>query len=429
MKRLLALLLLLALISKAAALQIVLVRVEGEINEGAYIALSHAENVAYSTSSVLLVELDTPGGLLSSTKKIVQLFLNSRVPVIVYVPKGAMCASAGSIILLSADVAAMANGTAIGAATPVSVGGAADEKVKNYLASYVRDIAREKGRNPDIAEKFVTEALSLTAEEAFEEGVIDVLADSMNELLAKIDGRTIRGVKLDFSSHSVIQIDEPLQAKLYRMISNPQLAVILLLLGIYLLIFGLTSPGVLPETVGAICLLLALAGIGVLNIDLLGVALLLLGLLLLIAELMTPTYGVLGAASVICVVLGLLLMVREPLMPQSFYDSFTKLVLGVGIGFAAVMTFALVKIAESRRKRSVVGEVVGERGEVIDFSNGRGFAKVRGEIWQIESEDTLQKGDEVLVVAREGLKLKVRRVERRGGAEERDAEVAGENKE
>ncbi len=429
MKRLLALLLLLALISKAAALQIVLVRVEGEINEGTYITLSHAENVAYSTSSVLLVELDTPGGLLSSTKKIVQLFLNSRVPVIVYVPKGAMCASAGSIILLSADVAAMANGTAIGAATPVGVGGAADEKVKNYLASYVRDIAREKGRNPDIAERFVTEALSLTAEEALEEGVIDVLADSMKELLAKIDGRTIRGVKLDFSSYSVIQTDEPLQAKLYGMISNPQLAVILLLLGIYLLIFGLTSPGVLPETAGAICLLLALAGIGVLNVDLLGVALLLLGLLLLIAELMTPTYGVLGAASVICVVLGLLLIVREPLMPQSFYDSFTKLVLGVGTGFAAVMTFALVKIAESRRKRSVVGEVVGERGEVIDFSNGRGFAKVRGEIWQIESEDALQKGDEVLVVAREGLRLRVRRVERRGGAEERDAEVAGENKE
>ncbi len=407
--------------ASASATKIAYVKIDGEITEGTYITLSHAENVALREGcSAILVELNTPGGVLSSTQKIVQMFMNSRVPVIVYIPKGAMCASAGSIILLSAHIAAMANGTAVGAATPVLVGfgeARVENKTVNYIAGYVKDIARARDRNPDVAEKFVTEALTLTAKEALEKGVIDVIADSKEELLRKLDGREVmingRNVTLDFKNYSFVTVNKPIQASIYDVVSNPQLAAILLLLGIYLLIFGLTSPGILPETIGAICLLLALAGLGVIGINYLGVLLILFGIAFLVAELVTPTYGVLGAASVICMVLGLLFLFQEPLMPQSFYETFPKFIAGIGLGLAAIMTFAVVKVAQTRRKKSEVGEVVGIEGEVVEFSDGKGFAKVRGELWKIESSDDLKRGDKVVVVGRDGLTLRVVKRERR----------------
>lgn len=420
MRILLFALILLILISDIAyASKIVEVEIEGEINEGTYITISHAFDLASKSGcDAILVVLNTPGGLFTATQKIVSKILNSEIPVIVYVPKGSLSASAGSIILISANVAGVANGTAIGAATPIMPGYVsqkAENKTVNYIAGYVKDIARARGRNPDVVEKFVTEGLTLTADKAYELGIVDVLADSKEELFQKLDGRVVgvdkRTVVLDFSSYEIIKADKPIQAKVYEYISNPQLAAILLLLGIYLLIFGLTSPGVLPETLGAICLVLALAGIGVIELNYLGLILLVLGVIFLIAELLTPTYGVLGTASVICVVLGLLMLFKEPLMPQSFYDTFPKLVAGVGLGMAAVMTFIITRVAKLRRKRSMVGEVVGFEGEVIEFDaeKGRGFAKIRGEIWSIESDEVLDKGDKIVVVERDGLKLKVKK--------------------
>ncbi len=428
---LLSLLLLITTSASAAELKIARIDVRGEINEGTYLTIQHAYDVAVREKcDVLFVVLDTPGGVLSSTKKIVQLFLNSDIPIVVYVPKGAMCASAGSIILISSHIAIMANGTAVGAATPVMVGVTprVENKTVNYLAGYVYDIARSRGRDAEIAKKFVTQALTLTAKEAVEKGIVDYLADSESDAIRKLNGSVVdlngREIKIEFDSYRIIQVNQPLQAGIYNLISSPQLAAILLLLGIYLLIFGLTSPGILPETIGAICLVLALAGLGVIGINYLGALLIVLGIIFLIAELSTPTYGVLGAASVVCMVIGLLMLFREPLMPESFYDAFPKFVLGVGVGFGGIMTFMLVKVAQIRRKKSSVGEVVGEIGEVLEFSNGRGFARVRGEIWSIESDDELKRGDKVEVLERRGLKLKVRKVERGGGASEGDDEVA-----
>ena len=431
---LLSLILLLSL-SSAAELKVAKIEVRGEINEGTYLTLQHAYDFALrERCDVLFVVLDTPGGLLSSTQKIVKMFLNSEVPVVVYVPSGAMCASAGSIILLSSHIAIMADGTAVGAATPVSVGfGSAEveNKTVNYIAGYVKDIARERGRNEEVAEKFVTQALTLTAKEAFEQGIVDFIANSESEAIkglkgrsAEVDGKT---VTFEFDTYRINEVKKPLQASIYEIISSPQLAAILLLLGIYLLIFGLTSPGIVPETVGAICLILALAGLGVIGINLLGLLLIVLGVIFLIAELLTPTYGVLGAASVISVVLGLLILFNEPLMPESFYEAFPKFIAGIGVGMGGIMTFMIVKIAQIRKKKSSVGEVVGERGEILEFSNGRGFARVRGEIWKVVSDEELRKGDEVEVVERDGLTLKVRKVETGRGAERGDSEVAKEN--
>ncbi len=405
---------------QASELKIARVEVRGEINEGTYITLQHAYDFALRKNcDALLVVLDTPGGVLSSTQKIVLLFMNSEIPVVIYVPKGAMCASAGSIILLSAHVAVMANGTAVGAATPVTIGfgsGKVENKTVNYLAGYVSDIARSRGRNAEVAKKFVTQALTLTAEEALNQNVIDFIADSEHEMIEKLNGISVnvngRKVKFSFDSYRILEVNKPLQASIYEIISSPQLAAILLLLGIYLLIFGLTSPGIIPETVGAICLILALAGLGVIGINYIGALLIMLGIVFLIAELATPTYGVLGAASVISIVLGLLILFNEPLMPESFYNAFPKFIVGVGLGLGGILTFAVIKVAQIRKKKSPVGEVVGEKGEVIEFADGKGFVRVRGEIWSIESEEKLEKGDIVEVLERDGLRLKVRKVER-----------------
>lgn len=440
MKRMvLALILFLVTLSTVQASEIKIAKVEivGEINEGTYLTLQHAYDVAMKEKcDVLFIVLDTPGGVLSSTQRIVQLFLNSNIPVIVYVPKGAMCASAGSIILLSTHIAIMANGTAVGAATPVIIAPsspAIENKTVNYLASYVYDVARSRGRNAEVAEKFVTQALTLTAREAQEKGIINYLADSESEAIRKLNGTVVdvngRKIAIEFNSYQIIDTGRPIQASIYNVISSPQLAAILLILGIYLLIFGLTSPGILPETIGAICLVLALAGLGVIGINYLGALLIVLGIIFLIAELSTPTYGVLGAASIVCMVLGLMILFKEPLMPESFYDAFPKFAIGVGVGFGGIMTFMLVKVAQIRRKKTSVGEVVGEVGTVLEFSDGKGFARVRGEIWKIESDDKLEKGDEVEVLERRGLKLKVKKVERGGGTPERDKKVAGENRE
>lgn len=424
----LTLLLLLAL-SAAEAAEIVVVKIKGEITEGTFIEITNAYEVAKKEGAgVLLVEIDTPGGLFSSTQKIVEIFLRSEIPVVVYVEKGSICASAGTVILLSAHIIALANGTAIGAATPVGIAPGAENKTINYIATYVKDIANARGRNAEIAEKFVTEALSLTAREAYEFGIADILADSREELMKQLHGKKVvidgREVTIDTIGHRIIEVEKPRQAELYAFISNPAVAIILLMLGIYLLIFGLTSPGMLAEVLGVILLLLAFAGLGFISIDYLGILLLILGTIFLIAELLTPTYGVLTAASVISVVLGLLILVKEPLMPLEFYDYFLKFAIGIAAGIAIVMTFMISKIIKVRRKKSAMGEVVGLRGEVLEFRNGRGFAKVRGEIWSIESNEQLTKGDKIVVLTRDGLLLKVKKFESRNGTEGRDEKVA-----
>ena len=207
-------------------------------------------------------------------------------------------------------------------------------------------------------------------------------------------------------------VEKPIQAKIFDIISNPQIATILFLIGLYGLIFGFTSPGILPETVGVICLVLALFGFGAIGINAFGVVLLILGVIFLIAELLTPTYGVLGSASIVCITLGALMLVNEPLMPQGFYESFRTFIIGVGIGLGVLMTFILIKVVQLRRRRKRVGgeALINEKGTVVEFKNGEGMGKVRGELWRIESQDDLKKGDKFEVVGRDGLVLKVKKI-------------------
>ena len=356
--------------------------------------------------------------MLSATKEIVSDILNSDIPVITYVyPSGAFSASAGSFILIAGNIAAMANGTSVGAATPYVSGfpPKIENKTVNYIASYAKSIAEMRGRPADVIEKFVTEGLSLSAEEAYKKGVIDVLADSPNELFEKINGWTVnvkgRKIKLDFGTVEIVNVKKPLKSRIYEILSNPMVAFVLLILGIYCLIFGLMTPGFGMEVFGTICLILALFGLGAISINAFAVILILLGILLLVLELLTPTLGILGIASVICMTLGCIMLFREPLMPKEFYRYFLMFVGGISLGIATIMTFVIIKVAQLKRiKKKVGGEaMIGEVGEVMEFKEGKGLVKVRGEIWRCVSEDDLKKGDEVVVVGREGLTLFVKK--------------------
>ena len=393
---------------------IVKVNIEGEINEGTVELIKSAFRKAEEVKAdAMLIIIDTPGGLLISTKKIVSMILNSSIPVITYVyPPGSFSASAGSFILIAGHIAAMANGTSVGAATPVVVGeGRVENKTIEYVASYARSIAELRDRPVDIIEKFVTQSLSLSAREAYEKGVIDVLADSPDELFQKIDGWSINGKTLNLKDVEIISIKKTFKAELLNILTNPQVAAILLIIGIYSLIFGLMNPGIGMETLGAICIILSLFGLGAINIDYLGIILILIGIILLILELLTPTYGILGLASVICIVLGSIMLFKEPLMPKDFYRTFPMFVGGVSLGIASIMTFVILKVAQLRklkRKDSMINEV----GKIIEFSEGEGLVKVRGEIWRCKSDEELNKGDTVIVVGREGLTLIVRKYDR-----------------
>ena len=415
---------------------IVKVDIKGEINEGTVVLVESAFKKAEEINAdAVLITIDTPGGLLLATKKIVSMILDSDVPVITYVyPPGAFSASAGSFILISGNIAAMANGTSVGAATPISC---CDEprienKTVEYVASYARSVAENRNRPADIVGKFVTESLSLSAKEAYEKGVVDVLADSPDDLFKKIDGWVVdvkgRKVKLDLKSVEVVTVKKSVKSQMFEILTNPQIAFVLFIVGLYCLIFGLMSPGVGMEVLGAICLILALFGLGALSIDYFAAILILLGILLLILELLTPTYGILGVASVVCITLGSIMLFKEPLMPKDFYRTFPMFVGGISLGVATIMTFVILKVAQLRKmKRKVGGEaMIGEIGEVIEFKDGKGLVKVRGEIWKCKSEEELGKGDEVIVIGRDGLTLFVRKHDR-GGAEKGDVEVAGED--
>ncbi len=409
-------------VNTANGAKVVEVSIDGMINEGTVITVEKAFKIAKDENAdVILILLDTPGGLVYSTEKIVSMILSSDIPVITYVyPQGAFSASAGSLILLSGNIAVMSEGTSVGAATPISVGvdTKVEEKAIKYLASYAKSIAEKRGRNTTIAEKFVTEAYSISASEALEYGVIDLIANSKMELFKKIDGWEVdvngRKTILKFGkldSLEIIRVRKPIKAEIFNIITNPEITSILLIIGIYALIYGLTSPGYVPETLGVISLILALAGLGVMSINYLALLLVILSVIFLIAEILTPTYGILGTASIITFVLGMFMLIEEPLLPKQLYESFRTFVIGLAFGVAVIMTFIIIKVAQMRKARKRVGgeAIIGERGIIIE-SDDKIFARVHGEIWEVESDEELNKGDNIIVIGREGLKLKVRKV-------------------
>lgn len=401
---------------------------------------------------LVVLELDTPGGLDSSMRQIIQAVLASPVPVVTYVsPPGSRAASAGTYILYATHVAAMAPGTNLGAATPVEIGGplpglpsgpdrdkdgdsgdkekdrtvptapndTMSAKATNDAAAFIRSLAELRGRNADWAEKAVREAASLSSDAALKAGVIDIVARNTSELLERIDGRIIQGADgemrpLATRDLTVETLEPGWLIRILSVITNPNVAVILMLIGIYGLVFEFSTPGAIaPGVIGLICLLLGLYALDLLPIDYAGLALMLLGIAFLIVEAFNPTV-VLGLGGLVAFLLGasMLLRVEAP----GFELSWTI------IGIASAIIFGLTSLAGSylwraRRNPARIGAqaMCGLPAEILDWAGDAGHVTAQGERWQARGTEAFLPGETVRVSAVDGLTLVVRRSPPRDG--------------
>jgi membrane-bound serine protease (ClpP class) len=369
----------------------------------------------------LIIELNTPGGLLTSTRKIVKDFLESPIPIIVFIyPSGSQSASAGVFITLSANIAAMAPGTNIGAAHPVSLQGAQDsvmmEKATNDAAAFIRTISEKRKRNVQWAEDAVLKSVSITEREALEKNVIDLIAKDIAELLEKINGKqveTSQGMKIiNTKNAEVIYIEMTLAEKILSILSDPNFAYILLMLGIYGLFFELYNPGaILPGVIGGICLILAFYSLSTLPVNYAGLALIIFAVILFVLEIKVVSHGILSIGGIISLLLGSMMLIKEESVLEAMEISMNIIILIVVLT-AMFFLFAITFAIKAQRKKPVTGPegIVGETG--IAFSNLKpdGEIKVHGEIWNAESiGGEIKRGEEIIVTKIINLKLFVKR--------------------
>jgi membrane-bound serine protease (ClpP class) len=367
-------------------------------------------------AQALVIQLDTPGGLERSMRAICQRLLNAEIPVIVWVgPTGARAASAGVFITLAAHVAAMAPATNIGAAHPVAVGGGVDKesmrKIENDAAAFVRTIALERGRNADWAEKAVRQSVSITEREAVKLHVVDLIADSIPDLLAKVDGRTVKTAKgtvtLATKDAVVKPIEIGMRDRFLNIITDPNVAYVLMMLGTLGLIFELSNPGaVLPGVIGGISLILAFFAFQSMPINFAGVLLILFAIVLFIAEVKVVSHGVLAIGGVVAMALGSLMLYDEP--ESGFRVSWLVIIPTVAVT-AGIFLFALTAGMRALSLPPQLGAeaLVGTRGTASGPLTPEGQIKLQGEIWRAVADRPISDGAPVRVVGVEGLTLRV----------------------
>lgn len=420
--------------SSSADQDIYLLSVEGVINPviGTYIE-SGIQKAEDARAAAVLITLDTPGGLLDATRTAVSAILNTPLPVIVYVsPRGSRATSAGVFITMASDVAAMAPETHIGAAHPVNIGGEApgapaqstaaakgsvmEEKMVSDAAAYIRTLAKETGRNADWAEKAVRESVSLTAEEARNMDVIEFIAESIPALLTQVHGTTVtkKGatIILDVKDKPVRQHPMSRFQKFLHSLAHPNIAYILLMIGVYGLIYELASPGIgLGGGIGVICLLLAFFSLQVLPINTVGMALLALGILLLVLELVTPTSGLLTIGGLLALGLGSFMLIDQQEgwnIPRVSLGLILPSLAATGLFFGV----AVKKIWDTRRSKPVAGaeSLIGETAVVREALNPEGLVFLQGELWSAESPEPVNAGEKVVVERLSGNKLIVKKI-------------------
>lgn len=405
-------------------------RVSGVIDPPVASFLSKTmQRAAKAGAQALIIELDTPGGLDSSMRQIIQAELGTPVAVVIYVwPEGARAASAGVYIMMGADVAAMAPKTNLGAAQPVSLGGEMDEEMKkkvvNDAAAYIRSLAEGSGRNADWAERAVRESVSLTASEALDEKVIEFVAADRDDLLRQMDGFTTKakGITLRTAGAPVREVGMNFWERFLHVLANPEIAFILLTIGIYGIIFELQTPGIgVGGVVGALCILLALYSLQILPVNYLGLALMILALGLFVAEIFVQSYGLLALGGTVALVFGGLLLFDVPeFLRISWW------VLGtVAACTLSFFAFALVKVLKARRARPQTGreQLIGLPAVVVRPLTPGGTVRVSGELWRAVLEPTApgeqvgsaSPGETVTVVGLDGLTLRVRKEESKEG--------------
>lgn len=376
------------------------------------------DEAAAENADALVIELDTPGGLDTSMRSIVKKIIASEVPVVVYVsPSGARAASAGVFITLSAHIAAMAPGTNIGAAHPVAVGGGMDEtmaeKAVNDAAAYIKSLAEKRKRNAEWAEKAVRESVSITEQEALKLNVIDLVAPDTKTLLDLIDQREVEMAvgkrTLQTKGAALVRKEITLRHKILDLISNPNVAYLLMLIGFYGIFFELTNPGaIFPGVLGALCLILALYSFQTLPVNYAGLLLIILAIVLFILEIKVMSYGMLTVGGLVSMTIGSIMLFDSPL---PFFRLSLKVILPAVILTTLFFSLTIYLAVKAYRRQPVTGSegLIGLEGKAKTDILTSGQIFVHGEIWQAWSDEPIQAGETVVVEQVENLRLKVRR--------------------
>jgi membrane-bound serine protease (ClpP class) len=405
------------------------------------------ERAEHEGAELVVLQIDTPGGLDTSMRDIIKGILASRVPVAAFVaPSGARAASAGTYMLYASPIAAMAPGTNLGAATPVAIGGpetspggplpgpdkspdkdkAADKgapappgkpddtmsrKQVHDAAAYIRGLAQLHGRNAEWAERAVREAVSLSAQEAAEQHVIDLVASDVTDLATKVDGRKVKtaaGERVLHTAGATIVVLKPdWRTRFLAIITHPSIALILLTVGFYGLVFEIMNPGMmLPGVVGAIAMLLGMYALQLLPTNYAGLALILVGLGFIVAEVFLPAYGSLGVGGVIAFVVGSTMLIDTDIPA---FGVPVSLIAGLAISSMLFLFGIAAAAMKARRRPEVTGreQMIGSIGVVIDDSDVEGWARVHSELWRVRSKEPLKRGEAVRVTGKDGLVLTV----------------------
>jgi len=406
-------------LAHAQAGQVMVLELEGPINPGtAMYVVRGLEKAKEEGAAVAIIRLDTPGGLASSMRTIIKAMLNSPIPVVVYVgPRGAGAASAGVMITVAGHVAAMAEGTNIGAAHPVNAGGkdiekTMSEKVVNDMAAYARGIAEDKGRNGEWVEKAIRESVSITADEAVEKGVVDLVVKDLDHLIRDLDGREVRmpqgKVTLKTVGLEQVHYVPGFRDRVLKTISDPNIAYILMMIGLAGLYFEFSHPGaVFPGVIGAISLILAFFSFQTLPVNYAGLLLILLAIIFFIAEVKVASYGILSIGGLISLTLGSIMLFEDVGVSLKLM---LPTILLVG-GFFVVVAGLAFRAYHARPRGGAEG-LIGEIGEVRERISPEGLIFVHGEYWKAVSQDRLDPGDRAEVTGVKGLLLTVRKASR-----------------
>lgn len=403
---------------------IYLLKVEGTIDPiTAQYMIEGIREADDNQAECVIIQMDTPGGLDESMRNIIKEMLNSRVPVVIYIaPQGARAASAGAFITMAANIAAMSPGTNIGAAHPVAMGeGQIDEETKakivNDASAYIKSIANSRNRNEEIAEKFVRDSLSITEQEALENNIIEFIASSVDELIFMIDGVKVTTAegdrKLNTLGKEIIEYKMSTKDLFLHSLTNPNIAYILLFLGIFGILGEFNNPGALfPGIFGSICLILAFVAFQMIAINFAGFILIALGIIFFIFEMYTPTFGLLTAGGIISLILGSFMLTKD-LAP--YLKISTGIILTMVLATAGFFIFALTKGIKIQRKKPIFGKesMIGMIGTARTDLNPNGQVFLHGEIWQATTSDEkpVKKGEQVIVEALDGLRLIVKKTD------------------